>query len=281
MSIENLVIHKPYTETLLFIAPDVLNNSPPLFKLNSNVMGSPLLINSSPLISNNLPSYHLMERSNFFKRWYIEQYGPHADKGGAPPPPHHHHPHTSMRKKIYGKVLHIDGNVAYLNSSLSIYEKFNIPVTGINIAEEKQPEIIVSLLNKYRPNIVVITGHDTLDKEHITSLDLNNYKNSKYFVECVKLARTHIPSYDELVIIAGGCRSNYEALMSAGANFASSPGRILINVTDPAYIACKIAMTPIREILSASFIVAGISSGLHAFGGLETRGQSRMIEPGF
>lgn len=279
MHIKKLVLHQPYTKTLSLIAPSILNNYTPLFRLNNNVMLSSLLINLFPLISISFPSCHLMERSNFLKKWYIEQYGPHADKGGAPPPPPP--PPSSMKKKKYGKVLHIDGNAVYLDSSLAIYEKFNLPVIGINIAEEKQPEIIVSLLNKYRPNIVVITGHDALDKDHITSLDLNDYKNSKYFVECVKLARAHTPSYDELVIIAGGCRSHYEALMEAGANFASSPNRILINVTDPTYIACKIAMTPIREILSASFIVAGISSGLYAFGGLETRGQSRVIEPGF
>ncbi len=33
---------------------------------------------------------------------------------------------------------------------------------------------------------------------------------------------------DELVIFAGACQSHYEEIIKAGANFASSPHRILM-----------------------------------------------------
>lgn len=254
-----LVLPKFYTITLPLITFDLLNNFSLLFRLNNYI------------------SYLLINRYNPLKNWYRKPPCPHADQGCVrpilPPP-------SPMREK-HGKVLHIDGNADYLNSSLALYKKYNIPVVGINIEEKKQPEIILSLLNEHRPNILVITGHDALAANHITSLNLNDYKHSKYFVQSVKLARIYNYSYDELVIIAGGCRSHYEALMDAGANFASSPGRVLINVTDPAYIAYKIATTSIREIISAHFIITEISAGLDAFGGLETKGQSRAIVPGF
>ncbi len=218
---------------------------------------------------------------NFLLKWYKEQYGPEADKGSAPPIPPPYPPPLPISKQLYGKVLHIDGNPKYLSASLIVYEKFNVPVIGISLEEKDQPSSVLHLLQQHLPNILVVTGHDALNKQHITSLNLNDYKHSKYFIESVRIARTYCPSYDQLVIIAGGCRSYYEALIEAGANFASSPGRILINITDPAYIACKIATTPIREFVPAGIISKDIVCGLDAFGGIETRGQCRLLEPGF
>lgn len=220
-------------------------------------------------------------KRNFFTTWYKEHYGPDADKDIVPPPLPPPPPPALITKQLYGKVLHIDGNANYLSQSLNLYQKFNIPVIGLSIQEQQQPDAILDLLAQYTPNILVITGHDTLPKEQLTSLDINDYKYSKYFAASVKLARTYMQSYDELVIIAGGCKSYYEALMAAGANFASSPGRVLINVTDPAYIACKIATTSVREFVSSHFITKEITHGLDAFGGIETRGQCRILEPGF
>ena len=73
--------------------------------------------------------------------------------------------------------------------------------------------------------------------------DIYNYRNSKHFVNTVKEARR----YDEenkknLVIFAGACQSYYEALIMAGANFASSPARILIDFLDPLIVAENIAI---------------------------------------
>ena len=67
--------------------------------------------------------------------------------------------------------------------------------------------------------------------------DINNYRNSRYFVKSVNEARRWNSDKNELVIFAGACQSYYEAIMSAGANFASSPARILIDFMDPLIVA--------------------------------------------
>jgi len=46
-----------------------------------------------------------------------------------------------------------------------------------------------------------------------------------------------------MCIFAGACQSYFEAIMQAGANFASSPGRININALDPAIVSEKVALT--------------------------------------
>ena len=56
----------------------------------------------------------------------------------------------------------------------------------------------------------------------------------------------------ELVIFAGACQSFYEAIMMAGANFASSPARIMIDFFDPLVIAEKIATTDYMEYITMS-----------------------------
>ena len=42
---------------------------------------------------------------------------------------------------------------------------------------------------------------------------------------------------------AGACQSHFEALIRAGANFASSPSRINIHALDPVYVVGKISFT--------------------------------------
>lgn len=46
-----------------------------------------------------------------------------------------------------------------------------------------------------------------------------------------------------MVIFAGACQSYYEGLILAGANFASSPARILIDFIDPLIVAERVAIT--------------------------------------
>ena len=66
--------------------------------------------------------------------------------------------------------------------------------------------------------------------------NINNYRNSRYFIETVKRARKY-KNGKELAIFAGACQSYYEGIILAGANFASSPGRILIDFKDPLIVA--------------------------------------------
>lgn len=130
---------------------------------------------------------------------------------------------TAFKKKELtfgrpGKILHIDGDPIYLEICLKTYKQLNIDAVGKVIAEKDQPLKILDLVKELNPDIVVITGHDGMMKNTSDYMNLNNYRNSKYFVECVSLLRSYKSSYDELVIFAGACQSNYEALLDAGAN---------------------------------------------------------------
>ncbi|MDW5299498.1 MAG: sporulation peptidase YabG [Sedimentibacter sp.] len=178
-----------------------------------------------------------------------------------------------------GKVLHVDGDSSYLSICMAHYKKLGVHAEGVSLEEIKQPDAISDLYIKYKPNIVVITGHDSLKKNAEHSMDINDYKNSKYFVESVKKLREYNDNYDELVIIAGGCYSHYEELMKAGANFASSPERKLINIYDLVNVACKLATTSVKEFLDFDKLSGEILSIYGSIGGIETRGQCRLVNP--
>lgn len=117
-----------------------------------------------------------------------------------------------------GKILHIDGDPHYLDICLKTYKQLSIEAVGKVIAEKKQPSAILDLVKEVNPDIVVITGHDGMSKDVSDYMNLDNYRNSKYFVECVSILRNYNSNYDDLVIFAGACQSNYEALLDAGAN---------------------------------------------------------------
>ena len=142
------------------------------------------------------------------------------------------------------KVLHIYGDEEYLSRCLKFYKRNGIFAIGKKINEKNVYEQIPILLKEYKPDIVIITGHDAyLRKKGDDINDLKNYKNSVYFVKAVKAARNYEKSHEKLVIIAGACQSNYEELIKAGANFASSPKRVNIHALDPAIIASTISLT--------------------------------------
>lgn len=141
------------------------------------------------------------------------------------------------------KILHIDGDEEYLERCLKFYKKNGIFAIGKKINEKNVYEQIRGLLLEYKPDIVIITGHDAFFPKKGNVQDLANYKNSENFVKAVKVARSVEKSHEKLVIIAGACQSNYEELIKAGANFASSPKRVNIHALDPAIIASTISLT--------------------------------------
>lgn len=170
-----------------------------------------------------------------------------------------------------GKILHIDADKDYLDRCLKYYSKINIWAKGILEKEKDIPSKIVGLLEEYRPDIVVITGHDAYYKKNPLS-DLKSYKNSLYYVEAVKKARIYEKSHEKLIIIAGGCQSNYEELIKAGANFASSPKRINIHALDPAIIASKISLSDITQDIDLKGILENTKYGSDGVGGIKTKG---------
>jgi spore coat assemly protein len=178
-----------------------------------------------------------------------------------------------------GKVLHIDGDASYLEVCLKTYKQLSIEAVGKVIAEKDQPSAILELVKEVNPDIVVITGHDGMTKDITDYMNLDNYRNSKYFVECVSILRDYKSDYDELVIFAGACQSNYEALLDAGANFASSPNRVLIHCLDPVMICERIAYTNINEIVDLQDAIQNTITGIKGVGGLQTRGKYREGYP--
>ncbi|ALC83262.1 MULTISPECIES: sporulation peptidase YabG [Bacillus] len=178
-----------------------------------------------------------------------------------------------------GKVLHLDGDSVYLNKCLAVYEKIGVPVFGIHCDEKKMPLIIEGLLDKYRPDILVVTGHDAYSKQKGSIDDINAYRHSKHFVQTVQKARKKIPHLDQLVIFAGACQSHFESLIRAGANFASSPSRVNIHALDPVYIVAKISFTPYREHINVWDVLRNTLTREKGLGGIETKGVLRTGMP--
>jgi len=180
---------------------------------------------------------------------------------------------------VPGTVLHIDGDGDYLDLCMTTYKQLNIPADGYNITEEKQPAVVEDLLKKHAPDMLVVTGHDGFIKGREDFKEINNYYSSKYFVETVKVARKYEKSRDDLVIFAGACQSHYESLLNAGANFASSPLRVMIHAYDPVFVMEKIAYTSIYDPISIKDIIAGTITGFDGIGGMESRGKFRLGLP--
>ena len=92
-------------------------------------------------------------------------------------------------------------------------------------------------------------------------------------------ARRYEHSLDNLVIFAGACQSYYEAILSAGANFASAPKRVLIDMLDPIIVAQTVAYTPVDKFAPLASIISNTREGLKGIGGVQTRGQYREGMP--
>jgi len=174
-----------------------------------------------------------------------------------------------------GKILHVDGDAEYLEVCLKTYKQLSLDAVGHVISEKDQPSEIVNLVKEVKPDIVVITGHDGMVKGITDYINLSNYRNSKYFVEAVIALRAYNSNYDDLVIFAGACQSCYEALLDAGANFASSPNRVLIHCLDPVLVSEKIAYTNIDSVVAIEEVIQNTITGLTGIGGLQTRGKYR------
>ena len=167
---------------------------------------------------------------------------------------------------LTGKILHLDGDRKYAEKSARYYKKMGLNAIVKNIPESKQQFVIGSLIRKYNPDILVITGHDGMIKNGTGFTDIYNYRNSRYFVNTVKAARQERGGKD-LIIFAGACQSFFEAIMDSGANFASSPARVLIDFMDPLIIAEKIAITSEEKEITISEISKILKDNYKRIGG--------------
>lgn len=173
-----------------------------------------------------------------------------------------------------GKILHIDGDKDYLNKCMNYYKKNNLKAIGKLEKEEKVADKIGDWILEFKPNIVVITGHD-----FITKNKKNKYKNTDNFIKSIKECRKKINNQDELIIIAGACQSDYESLICAGANFASSPKRINIHALDPAIIAASMAYSEANKEINIKKIIERTKYGSDGIGGIITKGTMHVGFP--
>ena len=67
--------------------------------------------------------------------------------------------------------------------------------------------------------------------------------------------------------------------MEAGANYASSPKRVLIHALDP-YSYAKIACSSVDSVVSVEDLISKTITGIEGIGGLQTRGKYREGLPG-
>ncbi len=181
--------------------------------------------------------------------------------------------------QLPGKVLHIDGDSNYLKKCLALYKKLGVPVYGAFCEEKDMPFQVPLLVDQVRPDILVITGHDSYSKHNGKQNDIHAYRHSKDFVMTVKEVRKKYPNLDQLIIFAGACQSHFESLINAGANFASSPLRVNIHALDPVYIVSKLSFTPFTEQINVWDILRNTITGEKGIGGVETKGVLRMGMP--
>ncbi len=170
------------------------------------------------------------------------------------------------------KILHIDGDKDYLEKCLNYYKQKGVFAVGKKVVEEHIYESILPLLKEYKPDIVIITGHDAYYPKKGNINDIKNYRNSANFIKAINVARKYEKSHDKLVIIAGACQSNYEELIKAGANFASSPKRVNIHALDPAIIATTLATTERNKEINLLELLDKTKYGESGMGGIKSNG---------
>ena len=136
------------------------------------------------------------------------------------------------------------------------------------------PVQVNELLKKYNPDILVLTGHDSFSRAK-----RSKYKNTSSFVSSVIEARKYEKSHENLFIIAGACQSNYEDLIKAGANFASSPKRINIHALDPAIVASCLSFSNKNNDIDIIKILDKTKYGSDGMGGIITKGSMYIGYP--
>lgn len=181
--------------------------------------------------------------------------------------------------ELPGRVLHMDGDSSYLRKCMNIYKELNIPAYGIHLPEADMPFRVVHLLEQVQPDVLIMTGHDAYSKSKGEKHDIQAYRHSSQFRDAVRNARRYERNKDQLIIFAGACQSHFEALIAAGANFASSPSRVNIHALDPVFVVEKACYTSIDRVIDVSQILYYSVTGSSGLGGVDTRGTLRIGQP--
>lgn len=186
--------------------------------------------------------------------------------------------HIDKQPVLKGKVLHLDGDQRYLSMCKKKYHDLNINANCYYMEEKKMQDEVIQLLERHKPHILVVTGHDALRKKSDKN-DISNYQHSYDYVKTIKNARKYESNKDSLIIIAGACQSYYEMLLASGANFASSPKRMNIHALDPVYVASLVANESVRNYCDIEDIISKTSHKHNGMGGIDTKGVARKVYP--
>ena len=63
-----------------------------------------------------------------------------------------------VRKKFkFGKILHLDGDSRYTQKSIKYYREIGMNAVVRNVPESRQPFVVKNLLERYKPDVLVIT----------------------------------------------------------------------------------------------------------------------------
>ena len=184
---------------------------------------------------------------------------------------------ASYKKKIghiTGKILHLDSDPFYLTKCMNLYKSLGIYAYGVELNEQQMADQILGYIQKIRPNIIVLTGHDSYNNRGLD--DLRNYKNTINFIRTIVRIRSQY-DLDDICIFAGACGSNAESLIAAGANFASSFDRKNIEAFDPAIVAIMVAITPFNQIVDIENLYNFSKMPKGSMGGIESYGKMRLL----
>ena len=217
-------------------------------------------------VERNLRSLDTRMESRIQRNWHMKQDNINKKRGFY---------NVSNTRTNTGKILHLDGDKRYAEKSAKYYKKMGLNAIVKNIPENKQPIMIQELLRRYKPDILVITGHDGMIKNGTDYNNIYNYRNSRHFINSVKEAKKYSDSDGDLVIFAGACQSFFEAIMQSGANFASSPARILIDFMDPLIVAEKVATTDSYKYITVRDFVNELRDGTDGVDGKGARGKKK------
>ncbi len=249
----DIVTRKSYNNDIVFVIAEIIDN----IAILQGVFVR--LIADSPIDDLILVDNHELERHNLENDNYLNSFV------------------TTIKEKIghiTGKILHIDSDKSYLDKCLSLYKDLNLYAYGVLSNEENMYKIILNEINRVRPSIIVLTGHDSFNKKD--KENLLNYKHTIDYIKAVIKIREKY-SLDDILIFAGACGSNFEALIAAGANFASSINRENIEAYDPAIIAVLAAITPFNQIIDINSFYKYTKMKKGSIGGIESYGKMRLL----
>ena len=177
-------------------------------------------------------------------------------------------------KHLTGKILHIDSDLEFLYRCNELYNSLGLFAVCVYLKSDEISKYALEIIQDYQIDVVVITGHDSYNNKGL--YDLENYESSQGYINAVKRIR-RIYSKDDVYIFSGACGSNFEALIASGANAASSPQRVNIDLYDPAICAIKASTTPFDEIISFDSIWEHSLTKEAGISGIESYGRMRIL----